>query len=101
MPNQKSTSDRKYSKSSQKEVKNEMHRYKKGEAHSGKGLAPVKSKKQAVAIGLSKARQKGEKVPSKSSSSKSSAKGKSSTARSSGSKTSSGQTSSRGKRSTA
>lgn len=34
-------------------------------ARSGKGRAPVKSRKQAIAIGLSKARKKGEKVPKK------------------------------------
>ncbi|RUR12634.1 DUF6496 domain-containing protein [Legionella sp. km772] len=55
----------KYSKGAQKEVKKEMHEYKKGEAHSGKSDKKVKSRKQAIAIGLSKARQKGEKVPKK------------------------------------
>jgi Family of unknown function (DUF6496) len=55
---------RKYSRTSQSEVRNEMHRYKKGVAKSGKG-GSVKSKKQAIAIGLSKARKKGEKVPKK------------------------------------
>jgi hypothetical protein len=39
-----------------------MHRYKRGTAHSGKG-GKVKSRKQAIAIGLSKARKKGKKVP--------------------------------------
>jgi hypothetical protein len=60
---------RKYSKSSQDEVKNEMHRYKTGKAKSGKGGkgGKVKSRKQAIAIGLSKARKKGKKVPKKSS----------------------------------
>lgn len=56
---------RKYGKSSQKEVKKEMHRYKKGTAHSGTGLKKVKSREQAIAIGLSKARKKGAKVPKK------------------------------------
>lgn len=56
---------KKYSKSSQKEVKNEMHRYKKGTAHSGPKHKQVKSRKQAIAIGLSKARAKGLKVPKK------------------------------------
>lgn len=56
---------KKYSKGSQTEVKREMHRYKKGTAHSGKGETPVKSREQAIAIGLSKARKKGEKVPKK------------------------------------
>ncbi len=55
----------KYSKGAQKEVEKEMHEYKHGEAHSGKSGQKVKSRKQAVAIGLSKARQKGEKVPKK------------------------------------
>jgi hypothetical protein len=55
----------KYSKSSQKEVKKEMHRFKKGTAKSGPKGKPVKSRKQAIAIGLSKARKKGAKVPKK------------------------------------
>ena len=58
---------RKYSRGSQKEVKNEMHRYKRGKAKSGPGGkgGKVKSRKQAIAIGLSKARKKGKKVPKK------------------------------------
>ena len=60
----KKAKKRKYSKGSQKEVENEMHRYKRGTAKSGKG-GKVKSKKQAIAIGLSKARKKGKKVPKK------------------------------------
>lgn len=56
---------RKYGKSAQKEVEKEMRRYKKGKAHSGKKLKKVKSRKQAIAIGLSKARKKGAKVPKK------------------------------------
>lgn len=61
---------RKYSKSSGKEVEREMHRYKRGTAKSGKGGkgGKVKSRKQAIAIGLSKARKKGKKVPKKKSS---------------------------------
>ena len=56
---------RRYSRGSDKEVKNEMHRYKRGTAKSGRGGkgGKVKSRKQAIAIGLSKARQKGKKVP--------------------------------------
>jgi hypothetical protein len=56
---------RKYSKSSGSDVKNEMHRYKQGKAESGPGGrgGKVKSRKQAIAIGLSKARKKGKKVP--------------------------------------
>ena len=58
---------RKYSKGSGKEVENEMRRYKKGTAKSGKGGkgGKVKSRKQAIAIGLSKARKKGKKAPKK------------------------------------
>jgi hypothetical protein len=56
---------RKYSKGSQSEVRNEMRRYKKGTAKSGRGGkgGKVKSRKQAIAIALSKARKKGKKVP--------------------------------------
>jgi hypothetical protein len=63
---------RKYSKSSGRDVKSEMHRYKKGTAKSGRGGkgGKVKSRKQAIAIGLSKARKKGKKVPQKRSGSK-------------------------------
>jgi Family of unknown function (DUF6496) len=57
---------RKYSRSAGSEVKSEMHRYKRGTAKSGRG-GKVKSRKQAIAIGLSKARKKGKKVPAKNS----------------------------------
>ncbi|KTD18049.1 DUF6496 domain-containing protein [Legionella jordanis] len=58
---------RKYSKGVQKEVEKEMHRYKKGTAHSGPGdKHKVQSREQAIAIGLSKAREKGMKVPKQS-----------------------------------
>ncbi len=58
---------KKKSSGGSKEVKNETHRYKRGEAKSGPGGkgGKVKSRKQAVAIGLSKARKKGKKVPKK------------------------------------
>ena len=58
----------KYSKKAQSEVKKEMHRFKEGKAHSGPKHKTVKSRKQAIAIGLSKARKKGAKVPKKASS---------------------------------
>ena len=60
---------RKYSPSASKDVEKEMHDYKRGTARSGKGgkAGKVKSRKQAIAIGLSKARKKGKKVPRKSS----------------------------------
>jgi hypothetical protein len=58
---------REYSRSASSDVKSEMHRYKRGMAKSGPGgrAGKVKSRKQAIAIGLSKARQKGKKVPAK------------------------------------
>jgi hypothetical protein len=58
---------RKYSKSAGKDVEREMRRYKRGKAKSGPGGkgGKVKSRKQAIAIGLSKARKKGKKVPRK------------------------------------
>jgi hypothetical protein len=58
---------RKSSQSSRSDVKSEMHRYKRGTARSGSGGrgGKVKSRKQAIAIGLSKARKKGKKVPAK------------------------------------
>ena len=60
---------RKYSSSASKDVEKEMHDYKRGKARSGKAGkgGKVKSRKQAIAIGLSKARKKGKKVPRKSS----------------------------------
>jgi hypothetical protein len=58
---------RKYSRRAGTDVKDEMHRYKRGTARSGPGGkgGRVKSRKQAVAIALSKARKKGKKVPAK------------------------------------
>ena len=54
---------RKYSSKAQKSVEKEMHEFKRGRAHSGPAKLPVKSRKQAIAIGLSKARKAGAKVP--------------------------------------
>ena len=61
------TKVRKYSKSASKDVEREMKRYKRGIARSGPGGkgGKVKSRAQAIAIGLSEARAKGEKVPKK------------------------------------
>ena len=58
---------RKYSPAASDDVKNEMRRYKRGSAKSGPGGkgGKVKSRKQAIAIGLSKARKKGKKVSKK------------------------------------
>ena len=60
---------RKYSGSASKDVKTELDRYKRGTAKSGPGGkgGKVKSRKQAIAIGLSKARKKSKKVPRKAS----------------------------------
>jgi len=52
----------KYGKAAAKRVKSAMHRRKKGTLKSSSG-AKVTSRKQAIAIGLSEAREKGGKVP--------------------------------------
>lgn len=54
----------KYSKSAGKSVKKAMRKRKQGELKSGSGRT-VRSRKQAIAIGLSEARRKGAKVPKK------------------------------------
>lgn len=58
---------RKYSKSAGKDVAREMHAFKNGKLKSGPGGkgGKVKSRKQAIAIGLSEARKQGKKVPKK------------------------------------
>ena len=53
----------KYGKSAQRTVKRAMHKLKEGSLKSGKSGKRVKSREQAVAIGLSEARRKGAKVP--------------------------------------
>ena len=58
----------KYGKKSQESVEEAMHKMKRGELKSGRSGKTVKSRKQAIAIGLSEARQKGAKVPAKKSS---------------------------------
>ena len=52
----KTPSERKYDKRAGEEVRTEMH-------HMREGKHPVKNLRQAISIGLSKARKKGEKVP--------------------------------------
>jgi hypothetical protein len=56
---------RKYSRSASKDVKGAMRKRKRGTLKRGKGGrgGKVKSRKQAIAIGLSEARKKGKKVP--------------------------------------
>jgi hypothetical protein len=58
---------RKYSKGASKKVEKAMHERKEGTLKSGKGGkgGKVKSRKQAIAIGLSEARAEGKKVPKK------------------------------------
>jgi hypothetical protein len=56
----------KYGKAASKNVESTMRRKKKGTLKSGSGRK-VTSRKQAIAIALSEAREKGAKVPSKSS----------------------------------
>jgi len=55
----------KYGKKAQKSVERAMHKKKAGTLKSGKSKKKVKSRKQAIAIGLSEARKKGAKVPPK------------------------------------
>jgi len=63
----KSSGGRRYSKGASKSVASAMRREKSGTLRSGKGGkgGQVKSRKQAIAIGLSEARQKGARVPRK------------------------------------
>jgi hypothetical protein len=56
---------RKYGKAASKRVESAMRRRKKGTLKSGRSGKTVKSRKQAIAIGLSEARKKGAKVPRK------------------------------------
>lgn len=63
----KRKSKRKYSTGAGHDVEKEMRAYKRGKARSGPGGkgGMVKSRKQAIAIGLSKARKKGKRLPKK------------------------------------
>jgi hypothetical protein len=56
---------RKYGKKAQSKVKRAMHKRKTGTLKSGRSGKTVKSRKQAIAIGLSEARKEGAKVPKK------------------------------------
>src|SRR5690349_68736 len=56
---------RKYGKKAGRKVKRAMHQRKKGSLRSGRSGKRVKSRKQAIAIGLSEARRSGAKVPRK------------------------------------
>ena len=63
----KASGSRRYSRGASKDVERAMRRRKKGTLRSGPGGkgGKVKSRKQAIAIGLSEARAKGKKVPRK------------------------------------
>ena len=56
---------RKYSRKASSSVKRTMKKRKSGTLKSGRSGRKVKSRKQAIAIGLSEARKKGAKVPKK------------------------------------
>lgn len=58
---------RKYSKGASEKVEKAMHEMKEGKLKSGRSGKKVTNPKQAVAIGLSEAREEGKKVPKKSS----------------------------------
>ncbi len=66
----KKKSTRRYGPKSQDKVGRAIHEMKQGKLKSGRSGKKVKSRKQAIAIGLSEARQSGGKVPKKSSSRK-------------------------------
>ncbi len=55
----------KYGPKASQSVEKAMHKYKRGELRSGQSGERVKSREQAIAIGLSEARRKGGKVPKK------------------------------------
>ena len=80
----------KYGRKAQQKVKRAMHERKRGKLKSGRSGKTVKSRKQAIAIGLSEARREGGKVPAKRSARKKSSSRK--TTRRSGAKRSSRST---------
>ena len=61
---------RKYSRRASNKVGKAMHEMKRGQLKSGRSGKKVKSRKQAIAIGLSQARKEGAKVPRKKGSSR-------------------------------
>ena len=88
----------KYSKGAQKKVEKAMHEKKSGSLKSGRSGKKVKSRKQAIAIGLSEARKEGAKVPKKKSASKKSASKKSASKKSAPKKKSASKKKSSGKK---
>ena len=84
MAARRKTGSRRYGKAAGKSVKRAMHKRKAGTLKSGRSRRKVKSREQAIAIGLSEAREKGAKVPRKRSAKKGGARkagGRSSSAR--------------------
>ena len=79
----------KYGKKAQSKVEKAMHERKHGTLKSGKSGKTVKSRKQAIAIGLSEARRSGAKVPKKRTSQSSASRSKSAGRKSSSRKSSS------------
>jgi len=64
MRSRKAKGSKRYGSGAKKAVGSALHRAKRGKLKAGKGRHPkVKSRKQAIAIGLSEARKKGAKVP--------------------------------------
>jgi Family of unknown function (DUF6496) len=59
------SSEKKYGSKASQKVERAMHEMKRGKLRSGKSGKKVKSRKQAIAIGLSEARREGGKVPRK------------------------------------
>ncbi len=66
MAAKKKSSSKKYGPKAHRKVKSAMHERKHGTLKSGRSGKKVKSKKQAIAIGLSQARRSGAKVPRRS-----------------------------------
>ena len=85
----------KYGKKAQSKVRKAMHERKRGTLKSGRSGKTVKSRKQAIAIGLSEARREGGKVPAKKSSRKKATSKRSSSKRSSARKSHSKKSTSR------
>jgi hypothetical protein len=70
MPRNKRSGSRRYGKKASNKVGRAMHEMKRGSLRSGKSRKKVRSRKQAIAIGLSEARKAGAKVPRRAGSSK-------------------------------
>ena len=70
MATRKTGGRRKYGSKAKNKVGKAMHEMKRGQLRSGRSGKKVKSRKQAIAIGLSEARRSGGKVPRKGSSSR-------------------------------